>query len=1530
MWPALLMVALMLTSFSLNTIPEFEVEEETDVGNVIVIHDNWSSNGATRNDLNISADGKPILDPPFLSWNSVSGTPTARTGVAAVSIPQENEVWFIGGRMDPNPMMNNDEVASDIVDIYDVANDTWHSGTELGSAQQYAGAELIGDQVLVFGDWWPTNTNPTKVSTGMFQIFNMINETWYEGTPVPAGNAVGNAGVAALDGYLYVVGGVKKQTGQDPSNKTFRYDPSTEEWTELASMNRSRWGLTLTAFDGRLYAMGGANHTSTSWWIQPDVFDDVEVYEPSNDTWWDLADMPKAVFGHASVVLHEQILVIGGYTTSKSKKTWGFNPVSGVWTVHDDLPVEILDIAAAEIDGLVVSGTGDISNYLYYSWGQMYTGGVNTVGGILSHEGWLNSAALDLRPGVEFTCRPTSIDISADTPSETFIETQVRSHMQATGLSSTMWAGPDGTISSWYGIGETPITGGNANHLEYRIRVSTQELKNWTIPSLDEVSIEADHVGFHTPPPPIMHPLTGPIQLITGHHMREGSSSDHLWITTSPSSPETQKKATLSRVNTTGAFSIEDPDGLLVPGSSVSLLTSSSGEYQLAWNITLTDGIQDERLYFGVNSTGSAGNYLEHIISSAIIVDDDLEVAMTKVEVRWQGQEDWLDVSEGGTIAAGAELRVSVNPRFPSSSIEHSGDEIESRLSLILLMENDSGGFGWWNSSTVWLEMDVWRSHSIVLNSTLNGSLTVFTEARSPHAYNITSSHDSVQLVVDDSEPILIDSEPKDDSYIDSEYNRKVSLIYWEPGGLRLESMELLTWVEGADDGKNGSPLDGLAQSAEMVITEFELEGFGNLIFLNFTLDDSPNSDHGVVEIWLTGEDVVNHQFPENGEGSPYLNWETRDARTTVLEGIEYNGTYVEGKGLRMEPGVSAGWILNLSDANSLDDIQKVELRMGGDDELGVRWLSGGSGCSALDERLISESVSCSAIYSVDSISLDISFAPTWRIDPSQLDLGHLEILMVDVDGSELEVIEGQQWYLTTDLVVDGLQIEDTSGPVTGLLEDGYIVALGDVIKVSAVITHGASGNSMEGLVSVRWSGAVHGEEWSGEQAVELIDGVLETQLLSPSRGGVGELTVEILDEMGWQSLAKIGPVTIIFDDQDPMLLVAATHNPFSRYHLYHMVVTASINDDVEFDNQATAHCQIISDGVQWPVVSVTASPVGVFEDRSVYSFQFNMSGQGRPSELPISAEMICWVEAQDDSGRELVPQEGGNSNETPWLRMSLTSNGPNLEMTSFISDSESTVIGDRFRVSVTVFNLGETVDTPLVVNITMTSPDGELSNGWTETRQNGMSANGIWSITIDLWPEQTGQWVFTATIDPEDTVAELNESDNSLQLTVQLEEKPEGFLSSIKVPAMWTGIGLILILISLVAIRRFISIESEPFDEESEDEKELPAISGPPPPSAARPIPSHLLGSQDVGSEISATDIASASKALDGLLNTVEKVSENTDSTSLPDIGSRVVDWQGLKWAGDYHYDDEGTWYSGADCGRWKQDDDGGFTRIE
>ena len=69
----------------------------------------------------------------------------------------------------------------------------------------------------------------------------------------------------------------------------------------------------------------------------------------------------------------------------------------------------------------------------------------------------------------------------------------------------------------------------------------------------------------------------------------------------------------------------------------------------------------------------------------------------------------------------------------------------------------------------------------------------------------------------------------------------------------------------------------------------------------------------------------------------------------------------------------------------------------------------------------------------------------------------------------------------------------------------------------------------------------------------------------------------------------------------------------------------------------------------------------------------------------------------------------------------------------------------------------------------------------------------------------------------------------------------------------------------------------------------------------------------------------ASALAALDSL-----KAPEPAkNDKSIPLIGTRVADWEGLVWAGEYEYDEEGSWFIGPDCGRWKQDDEGGFTRL-
>jgi len=231
------------------------------------------------------------------------------------------------------------------------------------------------------------------------------------------------------------------------------------------------------------------------------------------------------------------------------------------------------------------------------------------------------------------------------------------------------------------------------------------------------------------------------------------------------------------------------------------------------------------------------------------------------------------------------------------------------------------------------------------------------------------------------------------------------------------------------------------------------------------------------------------------------------------------------------------------------------------------------------------------------------------------------------------------------------------------------------------------------------------------------------------------------------------------------------------------------------------------------------------------------------------------------------------------------------------------------------VNNVGEPVEVPLFVNITMTSPDGIVMAGWSETRSGGLAVDGIWTITIDLWPEQTGEWIFTATIDPFDEVAELNEGDNNLSITVSLDAKPEGFLSSIKTPAIWTSIALVVLLLSAMLIRRLS------FSEESEiefDEGPVPEETVTP----AQPIFEPLVSAPPVSQQSQ----HKANAALDSLL--VENKAVEETNSGIPPIGSHVADWQGLAWAGEYQYDAEGTWYSGPDCGRWKQNDDGSFTR--
>ena len=78
-------------------------------------------------------------------------------------------------------------------------------------------------------------------------------------------------GVAALDNKIYVTGGYDGgQNGGQSMSSVDCYDPGTNTWSQVASMNIARRGHGLVILHGKLYAIGGA---------------EIEVYDPDNDIW---------------------------------------------------------------------------------------------------------------------------------------------------------------------------------------------------------------------------------------------------------------------------------------------------------------------------------------------------------------------------------------------------------------------------------------------------------------------------------------------------------------------------------------------------------------------------------------------------------------------------------------------------------------------------------------------------------------------------------------------------------------------------------------------------------------------------------------------------------------------------------------------------------------------------------------------------------------------------------------------------------------------------------------------------------------------------------------------------------------------------------------------------------------------------------------------------------------------------------------------------------------------------------------------
>ncbi|XP_062932324.1 kelch-like protein 42 [Cynocephalus volans] len=204
---------------------------------------------------------------------------------------------------------------------------------DVGLKQRLREARMTGTPVLVaLGDFLvgPLAPHPYQGEPPSMLRYEEMTERWFplaSNLPPDLVNVRGY-GSAILDNYLFIVGGYRI-TSQEIS-AAHSYNPSTNEWLQVASMNQKRSNFKLVAVNSKLYAIGGQ------------AVSNVECYNPEQDAWNFVAPLPNPLAEFSACECMGKIYVIGGYTTrDRNMNILQYCPSSDIWTLFETCDVHI-------------------------------------------------------------------------------------------------------------------------------------------------------------------------------------------------------------------------------------------------------------------------------------------------------------------------------------------------------------------------------------------------------------------------------------------------------------------------------------------------------------------------------------------------------------------------------------------------------------------------------------------------------------------------------------------------------------------------------------------------------------------------------------------------------------------------------------------------------------------------------------------------------------------------------------------------------------------------------------------------------------------------------------------------------------------------------------------------------------------------------------------------------------------------------------------------------------------------------------
>ena len=271
-------------------------------------------------------------------WMPRTDMPTARFNFGTCVV--DGKVFAIGGDVD-----KFGDISVATVEMYDPETDTWQRKADMPTARTGVATLVVDGKIYAIGGgaskkfqrgpgWgYGGKLLPT------IEMYDPGTDTWIQKADMPVPRS-GRACV--VDGKIYIIGGSAANKKQGRLDSVDVYDPATDTWAEVKSMNHARGVSAVSVVDGKIYVIGGVGWPQIPNHPGPPL-SSVEVYDPKNNRWTEIAEMPTSKALHTASVIDGKIYVIGGGFWDNDRFIYLstveiYDPETDGWTREPDMP----------------------------------------------------------------------------------------------------------------------------------------------------------------------------------------------------------------------------------------------------------------------------------------------------------------------------------------------------------------------------------------------------------------------------------------------------------------------------------------------------------------------------------------------------------------------------------------------------------------------------------------------------------------------------------------------------------------------------------------------------------------------------------------------------------------------------------------------------------------------------------------------------------------------------------------------------------------------------------------------------------------------------------------------------------------------------------------------------------------------------------------------------------------------------------------------------------------------------------------